>query len=160
MFSEDAAVESRDAYRALRQAVDANSRETFLADGESGTGEGALADLIASKIVQISQPDIRTLGLSAYLRYAAGMLPAGALIAPHVWPLYLGFLETALLGMTVPNFSMLEDCRLSSDVVRLPGLRLSEGLVTLLPYPGLGIVIDEAAYEKECAPGQKTVRLP
>lgn len=144
-------------YRKLRAAQKEISPKTFLADGESGRGDGELLELLKEGTVQISQPDIRTLGIFAFRDYADQLRPTGALVAPHVWAKQLGFLETVILGQVAPNFDTAEDCRLTSDVVQFPNLRIKDGEATMTPAPGLGIVIDETAYERECAPTAKRV---
>ena len=156
MFREDAA--NHDDYRRLRAYIKDKKLPTLLADGESGRGGGDLLTLLKKGIVQVSQPDIRTLGIFRFLDYARGIEPFGATIAPHTWAKQLGVLETCLLGMVVPNFTMVEDCRLESDVVRLPHLRIRDGRMTVGDAPGLGVVVDEAAYKKECAPHARTVK--
>lgn len=149
--------ENHDDYRKLRAAQKEISPKTFLADGESGRGDGELLELLKEGTVQISQPDIRTLGLFAFRDYAEQLRPHGALVAPHVWAKQIGFLETVMLGQIAPNFDTAEDCRLTSEVVLLPNLRIKDGEATLAATPGMGIVIDENAYERECAPTAKTV---
>jgi L-alanine-DL-glutamate epimerase-like enolase superfamily enzyme len=155
MFSEARA--NHDDYRRLRAAQKSISPKTFLADGESGRGDGELLELLKEGTVQISQPDIRTLGLFAFRDYAEQLRPHGALVAPHVWAKQIGFLETVILGQVAPNFDTAEDCRLTSDVVLLPNLRIKDGEATVSAAPGLGIAIDEAAYERECARTAKKV---
>jgi L-alanine-DL-glutamate epimerase-like enolase superfamily enzyme len=122
MFPEDAP--NHDDYRRLRAYVRDNELTTLLADGESGDGTGDLLTLVREGTIQVSQPDIRTLGMFRFLDYAAEIEPFGATIAPHTWAKQLGVLETCLIGMVVPNFTMVEDCRLESEVVRLPHLRM------------------------------------
>ncbi len=146
-------------YRELRKTIRGLKIQTLLADGESGRGDGDLLDLVKEGIVQVSQPDIRTLGPFAFRDYAEQIRPFNALIAPHAWAKHIGVLEICLLGMVVPHFAMVEECRLTSDVVKFPGLRIRNGLMTLEPAPGLGIVIDETEYRKQCAPQEKTVRM-
>jgi L-alanine-DL-glutamate epimerase-like enolase superfamily enzyme len=150
MFQEVAA--NHDDYRKLRAMQKEISPKTFLADGESGRGDGDLLELLKEGTVQVSQPDIRTLGIFAFRDYAEQLRPFGALVAPHVWAKHIGFLETIILGLAAPNFDTAEDCRLVSDVVSFPNLKIERGDATIAPAPGLGIAIDEAAYEKECAP--------
>jgi L-alanine-DL-glutamate epimerase-like enolase superfamily enzyme len=145
-------------YRALHRAINDWKLPTLLADGESGRGDADLLLLLKEGVVQVSQPDIRTLGLFAFRDYAEQIRPFGALVGPHTWAKQLGVLETCLLGMVVSNFTMVEDCRLSSDVLKLPNLLIKDGAMTLADAPGLGIVIDEAAYQKHCAPNAKTAR--
>jgi L-alanine-DL-glutamate epimerase-like enolase superfamily enzyme len=143
-------------YRKLREAQKQTSPKTYLADGESGRGDGELLELIKEGTVQVSQPDIRTIGLFAFRDYAEQIKPFNALIAPHVWAKQIGFLETVILGQIAPNFDTAEDCRLTSEVVRLP-MTIKSGEATLTDAPGLGLEIDEKAYEKHCAPGANTV---
>jgi len=157
MFKEDRI--NWEGYRELRKTIRELRVPTLLADGESGRGDGDLLDLIKEGIVQVSQPDIRTLGPLMFREYAEQIRPFNALIAPHAWAKHIGVLEICLLGMVVPNFAMVEDCRLASDIVKFPGLRVRNGLMTLEPAPGLGIVIDETEYRKQCAPQEKIVRM-
>lgn len=156
MFPEDAA--NHEEYRRLHAFIKDNKLPTLLADGESGRGDGDLLTLLKEGIIQVSQPDVRTLGIFRFLDYAREIKPLGATIAPHTWAKQFGVLETCLLGMVVPNFTMVEDCRLESNVVKLPHLRIRDGKMTTGDAPGLGLVIDEAAYRKECAPRAKTVQ--
>ena len=116
-----------------------------------------MLELLKEGTVQISQPDIRTLGIFAFRDYGEQLRPMGALIAPHVWAKHIGFLETVILGQVAPNFDTAEDCRLVGDVVRFPKLKIERGEATLARAPGLGVEIDEAAYEKECAPTAKRI---
>jgi L-alanine-DL-glutamate epimerase-like enolase superfamily enzyme len=153
MFQEVKA--NHDDYRKLRAAQKELCPKTYLADGESGRGDGDLLELLKEGTVQISQPDIRTLGIFAFRDYAEQLKPTGALIAPHVWAKHIGFLETVILGQIAPNFDTAEDCSLTSDVLQFPNLRLERGEATLTPTPGLGVSINEPAYEKECAPTAK-----
>ncbi|MCX7048067.1 MAG: hypothetical protein NTX50_21590 [Candidatus Sumerlaeota bacterium] len=157
MFSEERA--NHDKYRALRNAIKERKLDTLLADGESGRGEGDLLDLLKEGVVQVSQPDIRALGIFGYLDYAEKIRPFGATVGPHTWAKMIGVLEACILGMVAPNFAMVEDCHLSSEVVKLPGLRIQDGFISLEGAPGLGIEIVKDAYEKECAPQAKTIRL-
>lgn len=156
MFREDAA--NHDDYRRLHAYIRDNELPTLLADGESGRGDGDLLTLLKEGVVQVSQPDIRTLGVFRYLDYAREIEPFGATIAPHTWAKQLGVLETCMLGMVTPNFTMVEDCRLESDVLKLPHLRVRNGRMTLGDATGLGVVINESAYKKECAPHARSVR--
>jgi len=156
MFREDAA--NHDDYRRLHTYIKDNKLSTLLADGESGRGGGDLLTLLKEGVVQVSQPDIRTLGIFRFLDYAREIEPFGATIAPHTWAKQLGVLETCLVGMVTPNFTMVEDCRLESDVVKLPHLSIRDGKMTMGDAPGLGVVVDEAAYKKESAPRARTVR--
>ena len=142
----------------MRAYVRDNELTTLLADGESGDGTGDLLTLVREGTIQVSQPDIRTLGMFRFLDYAAEIEPFGATIAPHTWAKQLGVLETCLIGMVVPNFTTVEDCRLESDVVKLPHLRIRDGKMATTDAPGLGIVIDEVAYKKECAAHARTVK--
>ena len=144
-------------YRKLRAAQKELCPKTYLADGESGRGDGELLELLKEGTVQVSQPDIRTLGIFAFRDYAEQLKPSGALIAPHVWAKHIGFLETVILGQIAPNFDTAEDCRLTSDVLHFPTLRIERGEATLTPTPGLGVSINEPAYEKECAPTAKKI---
>jgi len=146
-------------YRKLRGRIKELGLKTLLADGETGRGDGDLLDLLKQKVVQVAQPDIRTLGLFGFRDYAKQIEPFGALAAPHAWAKQLGVLECCLLGMVTSNFSLVEDCRLTSEVVTLPGLKIADGAMTLAAAPGLGVVIDESAYERLCKPKEKTVRL-
>ncbi len=157
MFKEDQ--ENQNGYRMLRAVIREQKLGTLLADGESGRGDGDLLKLIREGVIQVSEPDIRTLGIFDFPGYAEMIRPYGALIAPHAWAKHLGVLEICLLGMVVSNFAMVEDCRLTSDVVLLPGLRIRNGLMTLDPSPGLGVVIDEDAYARQCASQEKTVKV-
>ncbi|NQT82398.1 hypothetical protein HQ563_05205, partial [bacterium] len=156
MFREDAA--NHDDYRRLHTYIKDNKLSTLLADGESGRGGGDLLTLLKEGVVQVSQPDIRTLGIFRFLDYAREIEPFGATIAPHTWAKQLGVLETCLVGMVTPNFTMVEDCRLESNVVKLPHLSIRDGKMTMGDAPGLGVVVDEAAYKKESAPRARTVR--
>jgi L-alanine-DL-glutamate epimerase-like enolase superfamily enzyme len=149
--------ENHPAYRKMREAQKRLCPKTFLADGESGRGDGELLELIKDQTVQVSQPDIRTLGVFEFREYAEQIRPFGALIAPHVWAKHIGFVETVILGRVVENFDTAEECRLTADVVRTPNLKIKDGIATLADAPGLGIEIDEAAYAKHCAPGAKTI---
>ena len=155
MFQEVKA--NHDDYRKLRTAQKELCPKTYLADGESGRGDGELLELLKEGTVQVSQPDIRTLGIFAFRDYAEQLKPSGALIAPHVWAKHIGFLETVILGQIAPNFDTAEDCRLTSDVLHFPTLRIERGEATLAPTPGLGVSINEVAYEKECAPAAKKI---
>jgi L-alanine-DL-glutamate epimerase-like enolase superfamily enzyme len=156
MFPEDAP--NHDDYRRLQACIRDNKLTTLLADGESGRGTGDLLTLLKEGTVQVSQPDIRTLGMFRFLDYAAEIEPFGATIGPHTWAKQLGVLETCLIGMVVPNFTMVEDCRLESNVVKLPHVRIRDGRMAIADAPGLGMVIDEVAYKKECAPHARTVK--
>lgn len=156
MFREDAV--NHGDYRRLHAFVKERKLATLLADGESGRGEGDLMPLLEDGTVQVAQPDIRTLGIFRYLDYARRLARFGATIGPHTWAKQLGPPETTIVGMVTPNFTMVEDCRLTSDVVHLPHLRVDNGKMTLGDAPGLGVVIDEASYKKQCAPGAKTVK--
>jgi L-alanine-DL-glutamate epimerase-like enolase superfamily enzyme len=149
--------ENHAAYRSLRAAQQKISPRTYLADGESGRGDGELLELIKDGTVQVSQPDIRTLGVFEFREYAEQIKTFGALVAPHVWAKQIGFVETVVLGQVVENFDTAEECRLTSEVVRFPHLKIKEGIATLAPAPGLGIEIDEKAYAKHCAPNAKTL---
>jgi L-alanine-DL-glutamate epimerase-like enolase superfamily enzyme len=155
MFQEIKA--NHDDYRKLRAAQKEISPKTYLADGESGRGDGDLLELLKEGTLQISQPDIRTVGIFAFRDYAEQLRPTGALVAPHVWAKHIGFLETVILGQVAPNFDTAEDCRLVGDVVRFPNLKIERGEATLARAPGLGIEIDEATYEKECVPTAKRI---
>jgi L-alanine-DL-glutamate epimerase-like enolase superfamily enzyme len=150
MFQEVRA--NHDNYRKLHEAVKRRGRGLHLADGESGRGDGELMELLKEGVVQISQPDIHTLGIFAFRDYAEQVRPLGTLVAPHVWAKQIGMLETCLLGMVAANFDTVEDCRLTSEVVKFPHLRIKDGRVTLQGAPGLGLEIDEKAYAKYCRP--------
>jgi len=145
-------------YRALRDAIRERKLATLLADGESGRGDGDLLELLKAGVIQVAEPDIRTLGIFAYRDYAAQVQPTGASVSPHAWAKLAGVVECGVLGMVVPNFERIEDCRLSSGVVTFPELRIRDGQMTLGALPGMGMVIDETAYQKQCAGSAKTVK--
>ena len=155
MFREEDAA-NHDDYRKLRAFIRERRLPTLLVDGETGRGDGELLKLIKEGVIQSSQPDIRTLGIFGFLDYAERIGAFNATIAPHTWSKQLGVLETCLLGRVVPNFLMVEDCRLTSDVVKLSNLHVRDGKMTMADVPGLGIEIDEDAYRKQCIGGDVT----
>ncbi len=146
-------------YRALRRAILDAKLPTLLADGESSRGtEPTILPLLQDGTINVSQPDIWNLGMFRYLDYGAEIRPYGTLVAPHGWSKYIGAFECCLLGMVMPNFSVIEDPRLTGQVVTMPAVTFRDGFMTPAATPGLGLVLDEAAFKRECADA-KTQRI-
>jgi len=143
--------ESVAGYQKLKDKLAEAGIGTRIADGENFR-EPAQFDpyLKPRRLMDVLQLDIRTGGLLANREVAKAGQIAGAMTVPHNWASRLGFLMSLHTAKAVPGIPWAEDDRSTYDVVVDEGYEFSGGQYKVSSLPGLGVRIDERAYELKC----------
>jgi L-alanine-DL-glutamate epimerase-like enolase superfamily enzyme len=98
--------------------------------------------------------DIRQGGFLDNLEVARLAAAPGALAIQHNWASQIGGIMAMHLSKAVEAIPMAECDRSTSDVIETDGFHFANGAMTLPAKPGLGVAINEKAYESQSKPSE------
>lgn len=137
-------------YTRLRQRMAQAGMKTLIADGENVRDPRQFEPYLKPKrLVDVLQMDIRRGGFLTNLEVARLAKPAGAMAVPHNWASQVGFWMGLHLAKAVENVPAAEDDRSTCDAIIAEGYSFSKGLYTVSDAPGLGLRINQEAYNSK-----------
>jgi D-galactarolactone cycloisomerase len=145
-------------YGELRDKLNEAGMKTLLAAGEHVRDPQVFEPYLKPRrLMDVLQMDIRQGGFLDNIELAKMAAAAGGEAIQHNWASQIGTIMAVHLATAVKATSMAESDRSKSDVLQVVGTRFENGAMTKPSAPGLGIRIDEDAYERECKPGEIVV---
>ena len=151
-FLEEPFPENVDRYTDLRARIAGAGLKTLIADGENlRRAEPFRAYLEPDRLIDVLQMDIRRGGFLGNLELARMGKLAGAVTVPHNWGSFVGLLMGLHFARAVDNVVAAEDDRSTCDVVVAEGYEYRNGRYAVSSAPGLGIHLDEPAYQRKYA---------
>jgi len=144
MFPEELALDIE-----LHNFIAENGFSTLVADGESQKEVAAFGPFLEAGCIDVLQGDMNQFGIEGILAEAALAAPYGARVAPHNWGSIFGYYTQLHLGKVIPNWYMAEQDALSTPALTPEGFELKDGHTTVSDAPGLGLRINDEAFEKE-----------
>lgn len=160
-WAEELLPEERDTYERLRAEMHDRGIVTRLAEGEDAFWSDSAAiqtvddvrPWVESQLVDIVQPDLRTVGFTNVLAMAELSAPFGADVVPHNWQSELGMVMSAHAACVRENIPFVEDDRWSNYAVDTSAYLFRNGRWTVPEEPGWGIELsghyDRFAQEEE-----------
>ena len=136
-------------YRRLLDKMHQAGMKTLLADGEDMRSLDALRPYLEPKLIDVSQIDVRRGGFVMNREAAELSRAHGVQCVPHNWGSQIGFLMALHLGKSVPGATAAEDDRSRCDALQVDGYEFRAGYCTVPKSPGLGIKVNEKAYEEK-----------
>lgn len=145
-------------YTRLRERMAATGLKTLIADGESVRDPAEFRPYLRPKrLIDVLQMDMRRGGYLANIEMARMGKAAGAISVPHNWASRLGLLMGLQLAKAVESVRAAEDDRSTCDVIIDEGYTFHNGEYTVPDSPGLGVSINEEAYNRQSRPEQIVV---
>ena len=143
LFPEDVAL-----YGRLRDDMAKAGMKILIADGENMSRAGDFAPYLAPRrLIDVLQMDIRRGGFLGNLEAASLGEKAGAVTVPHNWGSQVGLFMGLHLARAAQAVPAAEDDRSTCDVIEADGYRFSRGYYQVSEAPGLGLKVDQKAYE-------------
>ena len=148
---EEMVTASVDAYRTLRDLQARYCPETLLVAGEvdSDPPSGAFVDLIDQELIDGYQPDIVRIGHLRWKQLEARLAEKSILPIPHNFGNgRFGLIAGLALATSLYRWVALEDERIRPNVYADDELTVVNGAYQAPDGPGLGIDVDDDAYER------------
>ena len=150
--------ETVDDYRRLREKMADAGIKTLLAAGEHVRDVHVFEQYLKpQRLMDVLQMDIRQGGFLDNIELAKLAAASGAVAIQHNWASQIGSIMAMHLSKAVEAIPMVESDRSTSEVIQADGFHLEDGVMTMPEKAGLGIAIDEKAYELECKPSEIVV---
>jgi L-alanine-DL-glutamate epimerase-like enolase superfamily enzyme len=150
--------ETIEGYGRLKDKIAEAKMNTLIADGENLRHANDFDPYLRPRrLMDVLQLDIRTGGLLANREVARMGEAVGAVTIPHNWASQIGHLMALHLAKATKAVPWAEDDRSTCDVIVPTGYSLGTGMQKPSNDPGLGIRIDERAYQTQCKPGERLV---
>ena len=158
---EEMVTASVDAYRTLRDLQATYCPETLLVAGEvdGSPPSGAFVDLIDQRLIDGYQPDIVRIGHLRWKQLETRLQEKSILPIPHNFGNgRFGLIAGLALATSLDNWVSLEDERIRPNVYADDELTIVNGAYQAPDGPGLGIQVDQEAYERVGAPNEVVIR--
>lgn len=158
---EEMVTASVDAYQTLRDLQAAHCPETLLVAGEvdSDPPSGAFVDLIDQQLIDGYQPDIVRIGHLRWKQLETRLAEKSILPIPHNFGNgRFGLIAGLALATSLESWVALEDERIRPNVYADAKLTVVNGAYQAPDGPGLGIDVDDEAYERIGAPNEVVIR--
>jgi D-galactarolactone cycloisomerase len=147
--------ETVESYRQLREKIVGAGMKTLLAAGEHVRDPHVFEPYLKPRrLMDVLQMDIRQGGFLDNLELARLASASGAVAIQHNWASQIGTIMAVHLSKAVEAIPMAESDRSTSDVIQTDGFHFANGGMTVPAKSGLGITIDEKAYELQCKPSE------
>ncbi len=143
--------ESMDDYRRLRQIMADRGITIRIADGENAVwGRRAIIEGIdgfdpwlEGRLLDVIQPDMRTVGFSNTIRQADAAARNGASLVPHNWQSEMGKIMSLHAAKVRPSARFAEDDRWSNYALDTSAYAFRDGQWFVPERPGWGVRITE-----------------
>ena len=158
---EEMVTASTEAYRTLRDLQAAHCPETMLVAGEvdSDPPSGAFVELIDQRLIDGYQPDIVRIGHLRWKQLESRLAEQSILPIPHNFGNgRFGLIAGLALAASLDTWVVLEDERIEPNIYADEELTVVNGAYQARTGPGLGIEVDNEAYERICAPNEVVIR--
>ena len=153
VFPEDAEL-----YRQLRRRMRQAGIRTPIADGENmRAAEDFRPYVEPERLFDVMQLDIRTGGILDCRAMSQLGEPHGAQAVPHNWGSQVGLLMSLHLAKTQKNIMAAEDDRSTCAALNVRGYQFKDGAYTVSDEPGLGVTVNEDAYEAPTFPAKTVI---
>jgi len=150
--------ETVDDYRRLQDKMGAAGLKTLLAAGEHVRDPQVFKPYLEPRrLMDVLQMDIRQGGFLDNIEVARLAAASGALAIQHNWASQIGSIMAMHLSKAVGAVPMVESDRSTSDVIQTEGFHFENGAMAVPAKAGLGIAIDEKAYELQCKASETVV---
>ncbi len=137
-------------YQDLKARMQKAGMKTLIADGENIEYASEFRPYLApQRLMDVLQMDIRRGGFLGNLEMARLGEAAGAVSVPHNWASQVGLFMGLHLAKSVRSVNAAEDDRSTCDVLIAEGYEFRQGSYTVSNAPGLGIRVDEKAYNQK-----------
>ena len=158
---EEMVTASVDGYRTLRDLQAANCPETLLVAGEvdHDPPSGAFVDLIDQRLIDGYQPDVVRVGHLRWKLLEPRLADQSILPLPHNFGNgRFGRIAGLALAASLESWVALEDERMQPNVYADDDLQVVDGAYQAPDGPGLGVQVDDEAYERIGAPNELVLR--
>jgi L-alanine-DL-glutamate epimerase-like enolase superfamily enzyme len=143
--------ETVDDYRRLREKMADAGMKTLLAAGEHVRDVHVFEPYLKPRrLMDVLQMDIRQGGFLDNVELAKLAAASGGVAIQHNWASQIGSIMAMHLSKAIEAIPIVESDRSTSDVIRTDGFHFENGVMTMPAKAGLGIEIDEKAYELQC----------
>jgi D-galactarolactone cycloisomerase len=143
--------ETVDDYRRLREKMANAGLKTLLAAGEHVRDVHVFEPYLQpQRLMDVLQMDIRQGGFLDNIELAKVAAASGAVAIQHNWASQIGSIMAMHLSKVIEAIPIVESDRSTSDVIQTDGFHFENGVMTMPAKAGLGIAIDEKAYELQC----------
>jgi L-alanine-DL-glutamate epimerase-like enolase superfamily enzyme len=143
--------ETIDDYRRLREKMADAGMKTLLAAGEHVRDVHVFEPYLKPRrLMDVLQMDIRQGGFLDNVELAKLAAASGGVAIQHNWASQIGSIMAMHLSKAIEAIPIVESDRSTSDVIRTDGFHFENGAMTMPAKAGLGIEIDEKAYELQC----------
>jgi L-alanine-DL-glutamate epimerase-like enolase superfamily enzyme len=138
-------------YRRLKEKIASTGMKTLLAAGEHVRDVHVFEQYLKpQRLMDVLQMDIRQGGFLDNLEVARLAAASGGVAIQHNWASQIGSIMAMHLSKAVEAIPMAESDRSTSDVIQTDGFHFENGAMTIPAKAGLGIAVDEKAYELQC----------
>lgn len=156
--------ESEADYRRLRRTMEEKGIVIRIADGENAVwGRRAQIEDIdgfdpwmEQRLIDVIQPDMRTVGFSNVLRQARSAARYGASLVPHNWQSEMGKIMSLHAAKVEPSIRFAEDDRWSNYALDTSEYVFRDGQWFVPELPGWGVRVGEL-YDRFAAEGEERV---
>ena len=156
-WAEELFPENVERYSELKDRMAKAGNKTLIADGENVREPKEFEPYLKPRrLLDVLQMDIRTGGFLGNIEMARMGEAAGAASVPHNWGSQVGLYMGLHLAKAVRGVEAAEDDRSTCDVLQAEGYSFRDGHYTVSEAPGLGLRVDEEAYNAKYR-GQQTV---
>ena len=131
--------ETVDGYRSLRQAMFDAGCTIRIADGESVNRMEEFDPYLNAGLLEVVQPDMRTVGFSNILRAADAAASHGVMLVPHNWQSELGKLMSIHAARIRRNIAFAEDDRYHTHAFDASDYLFRDGQWHAPDAPGWGV---------------------
>lgn len=156
--------ESTDDYRRLRSVMAERGITTRIADGENAIwgrraiiqGIDGFDEWLRSRLLDVIQPDMRTVGFSNVVRQAAASAEYGASLVPHNWQSEIGKIMSLHAAKIRSAVRFAEDDRWSNYALDTSDFVFRDGQWYVPETPGWGVRLSEM-YDRFATEGEVRV---
>jgi L-alanine-DL-glutamate epimerase-like enolase superfamily enzyme len=145
-------------YRNLHDWLRQHGSGVLIADGE-GDASPRLLDWAGEGLVDVLQYDIYSHGISRWLATGLRIERHDARTAPHHYGSAFGNYAACHLAAGLPHFAYVEWDEAHVPGLEAPGYTIADGLVSVPPTPGFGLVLDDVTFAHAVAEGGFAQRL-
>lgn len=163
-WMEELVPETEDRYRRLRRTLHEEGIRARLAEGENAlwAGSAALQEVrdavpwVRDGLIDVVQPDLRTIGFSNTLSMADLVAPHGGVLVPHNWQSEMGKLMGVHAARLKSTVRFVEDDRWSNFALDSSDYRFHNGQWHAPDTPGWGVRLSDH-YDRFARSGDERV---